>query len=1072
MDAPAERDRRLVARYRRISIALAVLLAAAELLALVGIASEPLQAVWGPHGLGQFFAMALLGSFVLHLWCAPPRREALATMGLAIVLELARIAVQHALHWSPRWIVLSTGFGAGLASLLVLAWVSRRHVERRVLFYAALIVPAAVLLSNPLLQLTEALHPLTLDALVYAFDGSLGFQPSFVIGRLFMKLPPLARVSEVFYLATPFGFALLWAAQRRARTPIAVDVMVAFLVATGAGFVLYHAFPVAGPVYVVGSGWPRVPPAIAVMGLEPGYAQSVPRNCMPSLHTTWVLLMVWHSRGRGRAVRAIASLFCAFTLLATLGEGLHYLTDLVVAVPFAMSAQAASSPRSKTRSWVLLAGIVQVIAWLALLRSGLLVHSPSAPLSWTLIALTVVGSLLLERRLYFASLHAIAVAEPVPLAKRAYVSTAPSWLAAGLGAALALLIAPATVHVYLPSALIVFALGALVADQVAQANAAAIGAAVVALVCIAAPWVPSAPYLALAAGAVALVSLSRRAPLSSLSIAVFAGAAFTTLAADVLVPSLGLMRADWLAAAIALVVVVAGLRTQEDEPTARDDDGDGARWQDVAAVAAAALAFVAAYRPMLAFVVGDSVYALAAARVATFAGLSLGALAARRARAEGAAAATVRLFSLAALAACILAGALGWRSLAHYFASFGGYSSTRLFTEREVVRLGAALTALLPPAACAGAALATLLDGTHARAARSSALAAAIGAVATVFVAATIPALGPWHTLQLAAAIATVAAMIAVSAVGPAARDRVTLSIALSPFVAALLFALLAPASLASANIAAGSAAYFELPACAGTVADDADPASIATLASGGEEARPRLCENGLPLFDAAAPGAALASAAERAFVVGAPPPSRFAAVDVMTPRPAVARLLARAHAEWQPRAADLRAALDAAAGRYDLIAVARAAPLAPADAALFARDFHAAAARALDDHGLFAESLPLTRTSPRDVATILTSARAAFKNVQLRLPAEELAPALLLGCAHACPPAGGQFLDGDAIDRYRADVALRARATLDDLAAGDDAESLAWTLPRAAARQPRQSWHLNIELLAAFAAQ
>src|SRR5258708_19402924 len=107
MIPPAERDARLVARYRRILVALAALLVAAELLAAAGVAPEPLQSAWGPHGFGQFFAMALLGTFALHLWCGPPRREALATLALALVFELLRIAVAPALAWEARALPLS-----------------------------------------------------------------------------------------------------------------------------------------------------------------------------------------------------------------------------------------------------------------------------------------------------------------------------------------------------------------------------------------------------------------------------------------------------------------------------------------------------------------------------------------------------------------------------------------------------------------------------------------------------------------------------------------------------------------------------------------------------------------------------------------------------------------------------------------------------------------------------------------------------------------------------------------------------------------------------------------------------
>lgn len=56
-----------------------------------------------------------------------------------------------------------------------------------------------------------------------------------------------------------------------------------------------------------------------------------PRNCMPSMHLTWTLLLCVNASGR---VKWLAGAFAAFTALATLATGEHYLPDLIAALPW------------------------------------------------------------------------------------------------------------------------------------------------------------------------------------------------------------------------------------------------------------------------------------------------------------------------------------------------------------------------------------------------------------------------------------------------------------------------------------------------------------------------------------------------------------------------------------------------------------------------------------------------------------------------------------------------------------------------------------------------------------------
>jgi len=80
--------------------------------------------------------------------------------------------------------------------------------------------------------------------------------------------------------------------------------------------------------------------------------------------------------------RLFAGCFLAATGVATLGTGEHYLVDLIVAVPFALSLQAlfiARPPVTRERRWISMAiGLGLTLAWVLALRSATFVSS--APL--------------------------------------------------------------------------------------------------------------------------------------------------------------------------------------------------------------------------------------------------------------------------------------------------------------------------------------------------------------------------------------------------------------------------------------------------------------------------------------------------------------------------------------------------------------------------------------------------------------------------------------------------------------------------------------------------------------------
>ncbi len=67
--------------------------------------------------------------------------------------------------------------------------------------------------------------------------------------------------------------------------------------------------------------------------------QTSVRDCMPSLHLAWALLLWIYS---GRWLRIPMLIFAVLTAAATVGLGEHYAIDLVAALPFTWAVCAVA----------------------------------------------------------------------------------------------------------------------------------------------------------------------------------------------------------------------------------------------------------------------------------------------------------------------------------------------------------------------------------------------------------------------------------------------------------------------------------------------------------------------------------------------------------------------------------------------------------------------------------------------------------------------------------------------------------------------------------------------------------
>lgn len=339
--------------------------------------------------------LALLGCTVVQLRFRFKLLDMLLAFGFVVACIVFRWQI---LNLPQLYKVL--GALLGLGSLLMLAvravW---SEGEDRVAYLSALI-PAMILvgsewLTPPLLAWGQSSNPKTLDLYLLVFDSTLGFQPSFVMGRVFEQLGLLRAISIAFYLALPVLIALVYVEQLRKNRRRALVALLIFFFAAIIGASAYNLYPACGPISLLGKNFAHsdfpFDKASKIL-LEPVPIPG-PRNAMPSMHMCWVLLAWWLTKNLDKWVKYVALGFLIFTVAATLGTGEHYFIDLVVAFPFSLCMYALFSMDvpfvQRERLLALVGGAIGMLLWIVLLRFEIPLFFRVKGLSWVLIAVTL-----------------------------------------------------------------------------------------------------------------------------------------------------------------------------------------------------------------------------------------------------------------------------------------------------------------------------------------------------------------------------------------------------------------------------------------------------------------------------------------------------------------------------------------------------------------------------------------------------------------------------------------------------------------------------------------------------------
>lgn len=375
--------------------------------------------------INPLFATACLGgSLAYFLLLKSSNAERAAVLILGILLDAALIKERmNVTGMDLQAQIFHLGIGLCLMSLAASvlhaakAWLcNERETLRKSLEVCGLVSAMPVLLASSGCYDTGTL--LVYDQYLYAVDGIWGVQPSFIIARTAENSSVLAAVTRAvyFHLSLCMMLAQIFVYMRNEKQGIphskSLIPALFFILIALSGSISYAYFPAVGQEaycglqYFPNGPWPDAP-----LSPHPIEAPvSLTRNCMPSLHLSWIIaaaLCVWHL---GRKFRAAGGVLVGITFIATFNVGSHYLTDLIMALPFVTALFAAVQVQAAARLRMLtgITGLILFISWLSAMKNMPVPILQHPFLTGALMIITSAVSICM--------MHLLASARPVPQA--------------------------------------------------------------------------------------------------------------------------------------------------------------------------------------------------------------------------------------------------------------------------------------------------------------------------------------------------------------------------------------------------------------------------------------------------------------------------------------------------------------------------------------------------------------------------------------------------------------------------------------------------------------------------------
>lgn len=153
----------------------------------------------------------------------------------------------------------------------------------------------------------------TIDSSLLSCDRLLAF-PTLNIWHWTTAHPFVFYACGTIYVLLPTVLAITWIVEQDAIMRLAC------VIAGVLCFVGFWLLPAVGPYHY---DWIRHTPFPLAQ-----------RNCLPSMHMTWALLLAMIARDR--RLKIALWVYAGLIAVATIGVGEHYLIDLIAAVPFSL----------------------------------------------------------------------------------------------------------------------------------------------------------------------------------------------------------------------------------------------------------------------------------------------------------------------------------------------------------------------------------------------------------------------------------------------------------------------------------------------------------------------------------------------------------------------------------------------------------------------------------------------------------------------------------------------------------------------------------------------------------------
>lgn len=145
----------------------------------------------------------------------------------------------------------------------------------------------------------------------------------------------------------PLRLALGYLVEKKRSRDSARRALWLFLLIGVVGFACYQILPAVGSAAAMPGVFPAAEPRLEPAEIKPVEAPTGVRNCIPSLHTSWIVALWWIAAPRRRWLRIVVAALLGCALFCTLA--FHCFIDMVVALPFTV-ALFALTQRDRIRS--------------------------------------------------------------------------------------------------------------------------------------------------------------------------------------------------------------------------------------------------------------------------------------------------------------------------------------------------------------------------------------------------------------------------------------------------------------------------------------------------------------------------------------------------------------------------------------------------------------------------------------------------------------------------------------------------------------------------------------------------